>query len=259
MTVLVIGSTAAKHWFPEWREPKDCDYFGDEVVKPVDGQRVEPFWDDRLLKLLSADEWRYATPDELYSIKFSHSFWDLRNGSWPKHMYDLLKLKARGAQLIPEWHDVLYEVWEDLHGKKKVDLTMESDEFFADAVKRIYEHDSIHLSVAYTPGKPIYDECLKAGKTVQIDMNKVWAMPHDRIVQMFREEIYVTALERLVIPSNYTHSPGAAYQWALRRTITSLTKGASAKFIVENFDTFRRPDMDYLRHHLDHKDLLVKL
>lgn len=258
MTQLVIGSTAAKHWFPDWREPKDFDIFADVPVTNTT-LRVEPFWDDALNALLIHDENRIATPDELYTIKFSHSYWELRNGSWNKHMFDLLSLKRRGAQLIPEWHDVLYQVWERTHGRKQVDLTQEADEFFSDAVKRIYDHDSIHLSVGYTPGKPIYDECLKDGKTVQVDMAKVWAMPHERIVQMFREEIYVTALERLVIPSGYGHSPGGAYQWALRRTITSLTRGRSAKFIVEHFDEFRRPDMAYVDHHLRHADRLIPL
>lgn len=254
MTRLIIGSTAAKHWFPDWREPKDLDLWSNDTAAEGD-----TFWDDRFYEIIPYGTGRYATPDELYTIKHSHAYWELRNGSWNKHMYDLLELKRRGAQLIPEWHDLLYKVWEDLHGKKVVDLTQESEEFFTDAVKRTYDHDSLHLSVAYTPGKPIYEECLKDGKSVEMDMAKVWAMPHDRIVQMFREEVYVTALERLVIPSNYNHSPGAAYQWALRRTITSLTKGKSARFLVEHFEEFRRPDMKYVDHHLAHKDYLITL
>ncbi|QSM04684.1 hypothetical protein PROPHIGD54-2_84 [Mycobacterium phage prophiGD54-2] len=260
MTALVVGSTAAKHWYPDWREPKDTDAFhsGHFFQSAYGDKRGDIFWDDRLYGLIGEDS-RIATPDELYTIKHSHAYWELKNNSWSKHMADLLELQRRGAKLIPEWHDVLYKVWEDLHGKKQVDLTQESDEFFTDAVKRIYDHDSIHHSVAYTPGKPIYDECLKDGKSVQMDMAKVWALPHERIVQMFREEIYVTALERLVIPNNYKHSPGAAYQWALRRTITSLTKGKSAQFIVSHFDEFRRPDLDYVQWHKDNNRFLKRL
>lgn len=252
LTALVVGSTAAKHWFPDWREPKDLDRFASVGHGDL-------FWDERLYKLVPQGSDRFATPDELYTIKHSHAYWELRNNSWSKHMADLLELQRRGAKLIPEWHDVLYTVWEDLHGKKQVDLTQESDEFFTDAVKRIYDHDSIHHSVAYTPGKPIYDECLKDGKSVQMDMAKVWAMPHERIVQMFREEIYVTALERLVIPNDYKYSPGAAYQWALRRTITSLTKGKSAQFIVSHFDEFRAPDFNYVQWHRSNGHFLKRL
>ncbi|MBO0676912.1 hypothetical protein JRC04_05505 [Mycolicibacterium sp. S2-37] len=221
----------------------------------VDGGDL--LWDDRFNELFGG-EYRHATPDELLTIKHSHAYWELKNGTWGKHMADLLELKRRGAQLIPQWHDVLYKVWEDLHGKKVVDLTQESDEFFTDAVKRIYDHDSIHRSVAFA-GKPIYEECLKDGKSVQIDMAKVWAMPHERIMQMFREEIYVTALERIVIPKGYQTSAGAAYQWALRRTITSLTKGKSARYLVSHFDEIARPTADYVKIHLANADYLEKL
>ncbi|SKK37100.1 Uncharacterised protein [Mycobacteroides abscessus subsp. massiliense] len=269
LTTLIVGSSAAKHWFTDWREPKDLDAFsdkpwGDTLPSRVYGQKDlgDFFWDDRLRELIGATNWmgyRYANPDEMYTIKHSHAYWELKNNSWGKHMADLLDLKRRGAKLVPEWHDVLYKVWEDLHGKKQVDLTQESGEFFTDAVKRIYDHDSIHHSVAYTPGKPIYDECLKDDKSVQMDMAKVWAMPHERIVQMFREEIYVTALERLVIPNDYKYSPGAAYQWALRRTITSLTKGRSAQFIVSHFDEFRAPDLNYVQWHKNNSHFLTRL
>ncbi|WKW85822.1 hypothetical protein SEA_PHINKBODEN_17 [Gordonia Phage PhinkBoden] len=263
MPALVIGSVAARWHLPEWRRGKDFDLFtnwsSERLAKgwPYE-TRIEPFWDDRLFAILPQGTCRLATLDELYTIKFSHSYWELRNGSWSKHMADLLKLKDAGAKLIPEWHDLLYGVWEDLHGKKVVDLTQEADEFFSDAVKRIYVHDSIHDSVAYGD-RPIYEECLKDGKSVQMDMAKVWAMPVERQLQMFREEIYVTALERLVIPQDYKCSPGAAYQWALRRTITSLTKGRSARFLVENFDVLRKPDIDYVDHHLSKSDKLVRL
>ncbi|WP_099021228.1 DUF7275 domain-containing protein [Mycolicibacterium palauense] len=263
MTTLVIGSTAARSWFPNWRDPKDFDAFTNEdpqVITAFTGELPgDLFWDDRLYNVMGRGEQRLATPDELYTIKHSHAYWELRNGSWQKHMADLLTLQKGGAKLLPDWHDTLYAIWEDRHGKKRVDLTMEADEFFADAVTRIYDHDSIHRSVAYTPGKPIYDDCLKDGKTVQMDMGKVWALPHDQQVRLFREEIYVTALERIIIPRNYQHSPGAAYQWALRRTITSLTKGESAKFIVSNFGEFVKPDMDYVRHHQLHKSYLEEL
>lgn len=255
MTILTIGSSAARAWFPDWREPKDLDAFADEKLA---GAVADVFWDDRLYDLLGQRD-RTATPSELYTIKHSHAYWELQNGSWSKHMRDLLDLKARGAQLIPEWHDVLYRIWEDKHGRKVVDLTQEADEFFSDAVKRKYVHDSIHRSVAYTPGKPLYEDCLKDGKSVQMDMAKVWALPFWTQVELFREEIYVTALERLVIPNDYRYSAGRAYQWALRRTITSLTKGRSAKFIVSNFEHFASPEGDYVQRHLDNKHYLEPL
>src|SRR3954468_1245860 len=124
MTILMIGSSAARVWFPDWRQPKDLDVFSDEVI----AGKADVFWDDRLYSLLGECE-RAATRDELYTIKYSHIFWDLPNGSWSKHMCDLMKLRAAGAQLIPEWFDTLYAIWTDVHGAKQCDLTMESNDF----------------------------------------------------------------------------------------------------------------------------------
>lgn len=200
---------------------------------------------------------RPATVDELYTIKVSHSYWELKNGTWNKHIYDIRWLKRKGAHLEQDFHDALYGVWEDVHGKKKTNLSMEKGEFFADAVTRIYDHDSIHDSVAYGD-TAMYNLILKDGSTVDVDSKKMWGLGFDNLVLLFREEICATALERIVIPRNYQCSPGAAYRWALRRTITSLTKGKSAQFIVENFDAFAKPD-DYVTRHLSNKHKLVKL
>jgi hypothetical protein len=220
--------------------------------------RPDIFVDPRIDDLRPRPVGLYATPDELYTIKHSHAYWELKNGSWNKHMWDLLELQRRGAKLIPSWHDVLYKVWEDRHGRKPVQFDQESRSFFADAVKRKYDHDSLHQSVAYGD-RPLYESVLAKGAQVKMDMGKVWALPFEDQVELFREEIYVTALERIVIPKNYKVSAGAAYQWALRRTITSLTKGKSAQFIVSNFDIFRKPDMLYVQHHLSRKDRLIEL
>lgn len=255
MTLIVIGSTATYHHFPEARKPKDFDLFSDH--RDVDDYDSDIFWHPDLKDWFGEDR-RPATPDELYTIKVSHSYWELDNGSWGKHIYDILFLKERGCRLLPELHDLLYKIWERKHGKKKVNLTMESDTFFKDAVQRVYDHDSIHDSVAYFDA-PMYTKVLKGGASVQMDMKAVWALPFDDQVRLFREEVYATALERILVPKNYNFSPGRAYTWALRRTVTSLTKGRSALFIVDNIDTFRKPDVDYVARHLENKHKLVKL
>lgn len=249
---LLVGSQAAKELNVDLgREPKDTDMFTNTKINGVDGH-----WHPYYNSWLPEGTMRAATLDELTTIKQSHAYWELENGSWSKHMSDLLKLKEAGGVVIPALHDLLYRVWEQEHGVKILDLDQEAADFFTPAVKRIYDHDSLHHSVAYSPGAPIYEECLKDGAAVLMDMNKVWAMSDERALNMFREEIYVTALERIIVPNDYATSPGAAYQWALCRTITSLTKGRSAKFLVDNFDKLKRADVDYVQVHLDNKKYL---
>lgn len=249
-THVLVGSTAAKFYFPQWREPKDKDVF-----TPMTDPREDAFWHPKLALYWPSGRF-IATPDELYTIKLSHSYWELKNGSWLKHITDAMLLKREGAQLVPELHALLYQIWEEKHGVKRVDLDMDKASFFDDAVPRKYDHDSVHYSVAYGDA-PMYEKVLKNNAEVGVSMAKIKALPFEDCVKLFREEIYATALERKVIPSNYRGSPGAAYQWALRRTMTSLTKGWSATFIADNYEVFRKPDMDYVQHHRSKSNQLI--
>jgi len=255
---VVIGSTAMYyHFHKEVREPKDLDLIVSSSNRPDYIGMGMDIYSHPSLDTWVGEGHRVATIDELYTIKVSHSYWELKNGSWDKHISDLRFLKKKGAHLDLLLHNELYAVWSYLHGPKRTNLSMEKDDFFQDAVTRIYDHDSIHESVAYGE-EALYNQVLRDGSTVDIDPQKMWGLGYDNLIRLFREEVYATALERVLIPRNYKASPGAAYRWSLRRTITSLTKGRSARFIVDNFDQFAQPE-DYLSRHLKKKDRLIKL
>lgn len=260
---LIIGSTAMHINFPDSREPKDLDFFAPEEQIPrylkAKAGEVEPFWHESWRgSIFETSNWGVATPDQLYTIKVSHAYWELPNKSWSKHMTDVLFLKRHGAKLDMELHKLLYPVWVEQHGKKKMNLAQAAGMFFKDAVVRIYDHDSIHDSVAYGD-HPLYERILKDGETVDIDPVKLWeGMTFEEQVLLFREEICATALERWMIPTEYKFSPGLAYTLALRKTITSLTKGRSARFIVDNFEHFMKPH-DYMAIHRQKIHKLIPL
>jgi hypothetical protein len=255
---LIIGSVAMNRALGFCRTPKDLDYFGnDQKGLGIFNLPLEPFWHDSW-NGTQLDRDDYATLNELYTIKVSHAYWELKNGSWDKHMYDILTLQGAGANLDMELHKLLYPVWVERHGTKKMNLAQAAGMFFADAVTRIYDHDSIHESVAYGD-RPLYERILKDGETVDIDPDKLWnGMTFEEQVLLFREEIAATALERWMIPTNYRFSPGLAYKLALKKTVTSLTKGRSARFIVTNFRQFMLPH-DYMAIHRAKMDKLVPL
>ena len=258
---LIIGSVAMNKALGFCREPKDLDYFGEvgslsHTGMGIPGTINESFWHESW-KGTQLDRNGFASLDELYTIKVSHSYWEIGN-SWDKHMYDILTLQGAGAQLDMELHKLLYPVWVEKHGSKKMNLSQAAGMFFADAVTRIYDHDSIHESVAYGD-RPLYERILKDGETVDIDPDKLWnGMTFDEHVMLFREEIAATALERWMIPTKYRFSPGLAYKKALKKTITSLTKGKSARFIVTNFRKFMLPH-DYMAIHRAKAHLLRPL
>lgn len=262
MRSLIVGSHALKALGVCNREPKDIDWWCDVNVNRMTTEYasgIDWLWRDEFAEFIpDTNTTTYATLDQMYTIKLSHSHWELKNGSWQKHVADMMRLKQAGAKLDLNLYKILYGVWEDMHGKKVMNLDQDKTDFFDDAVRRMYDHDSIHYSVAYGD-HPIYEDVLKDGATVDVDSGKLWALPHERLVQLFTEEVCVTALERIVIPKNYQTSPGAAYLWALRRTITSLTKGKSSRFMLENFEEFATPDPNYVQRHLNNRSKLVKL
>lgn len=249
----MIGSSALKQQFPDfYREPKDIDilYDGPDKVKEegrVDSYKVDTF------KLGQYFKSQVANLDELYTIKVSHIFWDK---GFEKHISDIRFLKEKGAKLIPELYEALYAEWEHLYGKKKAKLNVSAEDFFQSTVKRIYEHDSIHQSVAYYD-KPLFNRILIG--EVQVSREKFEALSHEEKIQLVREEVYATALERLVIPSNYVYNMRRAYWWALMKTITSFSKGWFPLFVVENIVELWKPDLDYIQKHKDNKAMLIPL
>lgn len=233
------------------RPPNDTDYFSDS---PVEG--AETFYHPLL------EDWSWgevATLDELYTIKVSHSYWELRNNSWTKHMFHITQMKDAGAQLIPELHSILYKIWVDTHGAKQANLEQTPQDFFNGNVSRVFEHDSIHASVAYHDGIPLFNAILRDGHEVAVDKAKFDALDLDKKLKLVREEVYATALERFIIPSGYSYNPSRAYAWALKKTITSFSKGWFPQFIVDNFSELRVPTENYVQVHKDNSHLLKRI
>lgn len=253
MRRLIIGSTAMAAHGVGNRAPKDLDLFTDGP-----GEGGDTLWEPEFAQWLPDGTDRTATIDELYTIKLSHAYWVLPNNSWNKHMNDLVTLQDAGGRVDQHVHDLLRNAWQRRNGSKRVNLNQGAFRFFTDNVERTYTHDSVHHTIAYG-NQPMFTTLLKPGATVDLDMKKVWALPVDDQIRLFREEMYAIALERVIIPSEYTASPRAAYCWAVRRIITNLTKGRSAQFVAEHYKTFRAPDIDYMRRHLSNLDKLIPL
>lgn len=263
MALTLIGSTAAKVWFPDFREPRDTDFHAPVWHRMEGGtsENLDVFVDARL------GQWAWgniASPAELYTMKVSHSYWEIGEGperdrNWKKHMSDIVFFQRKGVEFVPELHDILVPIWKDIHKKNPTNLKQSAGMFFNDAVNRKYDHDSIHDSVAYGD-RPLYESILADGEEVMVDSSKFFdGMDYDTQLKLVREEVYATALERIMIPKDYKFSPTAAYSWALQRTITSLFKNRWATWTVLNYDTLARPDCDYVGRHLKNKDRLIPL
>lgn len=248
--ITLIGSRAMKYWFADAREPRgDWDWHmdGRETFpggNPPRADNSDYFIDERL------GQWPWgqiATPDELYTMKVSHGYWDI-NGTWDKHAADIVFLQRKGCVFIPELHDLLKPIWAERYLKNPISLDQKAKDFFNNAVKAKYVHDTVHESVAYHE-RPWYESYLKEGSEVLVDNDKFWPLPLESKLEAVREELYVIALERILIPNDYKGSPGAAYRWALRRTAISLFKGRWALFLLLHLDELGKPDCDFLARH----------
>lgn len=252
MMRTLVGSLALQYNYGKDapRIPRDMDFFSDMEI-----ENAETFYHPDL------EKWKgwspLATPDELYTIKVSHSFWNL-HGTWNKHMGDIVFLQRKGAKFIPELYDILYPIWEERYGKKRANLNATPEDFFNKQVHRVYDHDSIHRSIAYYD-RPLFESILRDGHQVAVDRAKFEALPYEDKLKLVREEVYATALERQLIPSDYKASPRAAYAWAMMKTVTSFSKGWFPLFIVQNYADLYKPDVDYVKVHKDNSDRLVLL
>lgn len=260
--LTLIGSRAIKHHFPDFRDVtnRDWDWHADEDIADTEfmvDTHNDMFIDDRL----AAWPWgMVATPDELYTLKCSHLAYEI-NGprEWDKHAADVVWLERKGCRFLRPLYDVVQPIWRERYKPSPTKLAGASKAgFFADAVVRKFDHDSLHASVAYLD-RPMYESVLKDGSEVDCSWEKFEALHLQQQLWLCREEVFVTALERILIPADYKGSPRAAYHWALRRTITSLFKGPWSLFVVLHLDELMDPKCDYLQRHRSNRDRLIPL
>lgn len=247
MGKTLIGSLAAIHWFPDFpREPKDIDFVSDSPIgkmnpnlylpSPIPKMKVEVYDNEVLLNWFGARQ--IASPDELYTIKVSHSHWNIH---WTKTMFDIKFFQNKGCKLISELYDSLYKAWEIKHGKKKVYLNVENEKFFNEHVTRIVNHDWLHEQVMYY-NEPMFNKIKKDTSKAMIDKDMFFALDYEDRIKTCREEIKVISVERHGIPNNFRVPSKAAYIRAAKDLITRMSKGWFPKFIVENWSVIGTPD-----------------
>jgi len=277
---MLIGSVAIGMHCPEFRKPKDVDVITPDITHGTSGGlKVERLWDDSLNDMV--DKFWYQIDkavnvpgvgwcflpslDFLYTLKISHSFWSLRNQSWGKHTADIIWLQRNtDAKFLRDVYDYFYPLWKEKHGAKRASLNKTPEEFFTASVKRTYEHDSVHASVAYGD-EPLFKRILKDDHEVMVDWSKFEAMDHQTRLNLVREEIYATALERNLIPKHdgkptvSEREQKNAYRENLFKVITSYWKGEWALWVLLNLSELDSPDVNYWDRHRSNKERLITL
>jgi len=227
---IIFGSTALKFWYPDLpRNPSDLDIISKEEMM---SREVQHYWFDgfeELVKLNNGSE--YLLPDLLISLKAAHANWNIH---WEKTMFDVQFLKGKGHKIDIPLYKHLVGVFRKIHGKESASLKgRTADQFFDDAVKRKYNHDDLHRWVAYYD-KPLYESIQPDPTTVECAEVLFKKLSYEDQIKMAKEEIFVTALERFIIPK-LPYSQGRAYNASLKKFVTTMSKNWMSLFLIENF------------------------
>lgn len=242
MKTVLVGSQAAKEYFPDYRAAHDWDYLVDgNIPHQRTEDKVIEYYDinrNEGLKDIYESCDKVATPEQLYTLKVSHSFWNIK---WSKTIDDICFFQAHGVQFDAGLFEKLYKGWETIHAKKRANLMKKNEEFFKDSVGRKYVHDDIHKVMAYYD-EPMYFRLKDDKESAYIPKKNFLKLSHEDQCKLCREEIYVTALERFAIPQNFKCSQIGCYRRACAKLITTMSKGWFPLFIVLNWSELRWPD-----------------
>jgi len=235
---IIIGSTAIKHHFPDFkRESKDLDYaVGDVYTQEVSDLKIEYLKNPVLLEHFKGNIPEYCPPNELYTLKMSHLFWNI---NWEKHNFDQIFLQNKGCILIEDLFYKLYDYWNIYHGQnKRSDLKMTSEKFFDNALKCEYSHDYLHTLIK---DPPTYTKVLKDGAEVEVCEEKFNKLSFEEKCDLVREEIYIMATERM-FHKDYRIN----YSIMLKKFIISHAPLWEAKFILNNYVYLHKAPFDYI-------------
>lgn len=234
MRWLLIGSVAAKHWWPEFRAPKDIDILTPTKIVGGDSQVcfVETSWHKAADLIFEANfDSTFLDADLLYTLKVSHAEWDIK---WDKTMSDIEFMRRKGCRLMMPVYRALIEVWREEHGRKRVNMAQPMSTFFNDAVKREYDHELLHELVAFYE-RPLHESLRPDHGTAWCDKSKFDALSDDDKDKVVLEETLATAIERGRLTSKSKQSEKMiAVSQATKKLITSMTTGWFALYLIIN-------------------------
>lgn len=290
--MLVIGSQAMKHWglLPEGVEPKDTDIictfeeFKAECARikaEIGIVRCVPL-SDKKFHVRDSNGWNYefeiawpgssgadlldwyegyATPEVLYALKMSHRY--LKDS--PHFLKTMRTIQHLRTKMFRKEERLAHSAWfkkreAETYVYKHPKLDVSKGQFFSgDGVNYVYDHDSIHETVAlldhmhydsasdstYTEPRPAYTFYMQDGAAVMTDKEKFFAVPDKVRLYGVYEEACVLALERSQIPHNLQSlagpdvarpTPRWSFEMALMKVCTSITSGWFREWAWENYD-----------------------
>ena len=239
MSRILIGSSAIKHWFPDFpREPKDIDY---AVLHPKSREGDIEYLENPVL-FEFCDE-LIASPGILYTLKISHLFWHPEQ--FEKHMFDVQFLRQKGCTINKPLFHKLYSYWTGKFGvNKRSNLQMSAEDFFDNAVKCEHDHDYLHTVLIKHPhfkgqALPTYTKILVG--EVEVGEHLFNTLSHEEKCNLVIEEVMCMAFERM-FHSNYKVN----YYRMLKKFLMNHAPLWEATFIIENWIELHTINFDFI-------------
>jgi hypothetical protein len=191
---------------------------------------------------------RVARLTSLLLIKKSHLWFPIH---WRKSIEDYHSLKQLLSADFSKGELVAFRLRRKeiaaRHKKKKINLNVSNEEFFGKserAIGRTYDHDWLH-SVTCFYDCPLYERCKYDLGKAKLEIDLFERLDYNDKLNLAREEIFVIALERKIIPGKITN-PREALLWATEHIVTSLSKGWFREFCIENYPSIVDTKYDYV-------------
>ncbi|HNC56667.1 MAG TPA: hypothetical protein PLP33_14550 [Leptospiraceae bacterium] len=229
----LFGSRLIKNIFPDFRNPKDLDFFS---VGRMDNDFPSQFNNIKECEVYTIPllPCRELTANEIYTVKVSHAIYNIH---WPKHMSDIRFLQLKGCSVDePLLHD-LRRFWKTVHTDdkyKRFDFS-NKENIFDDKLSRKEPHDRLHLLFSTELNFPKFSDGA-------IPNEQKWNLLSPEMKHIICvEEAYVVALERFYgsLP------PKMAYHKAQQLLITKLHPVFIADWAIQNWKTIYTPERDY--------------
>ena len=248
MTSIIIGSTAMRHWFSDFREPRDLDLIEkeSEYSHKQNGQIVECHAIPFIEEFDTHVEDGFLTPKGLLTLKMSHACWPIKT---TKTLSDIEFLQRKGIRDYD--HELLNKLrkhWDVVHGKRPVFLKMKNEEFFTKYVKRKIPHDELHLMLAFGD-RPLNERIRPNLESPACSYLMFSELTEDEKFKCAQEEIMVIAVERFGINKSFRRSQTIiAVRSALAKLISQMTTGWFNLYMLENYAELKQSAIEMQKH-----------
>lgn len=240
---MLIGSRALAYHIPKYkcREDSDWDFIGEVTVDLPKGALVEMHNIDDLNNknaLHYNNGFGVCSLKGLALIKRSH-LW--RSHQFDKHIAQYHKWILPHTRLQHynyrdrSFRDERIRLTKEKFPQGSPNLMQSNQDFFDDAVKKVYDHDWLHELYAHED-EPMYVKMKKPDRLDQAWCEKdMWDnFTYESKVKCVAEECYVIATERFLVHDR-GYPKKLAFIKALEKVCTTLCSGWFRDFAIDNY------------------------